>query len=464
MFSVSRLRTTVAVIVCSLGSRFPLLHCFIVGILLSLNMLFDETAFGPWFSDPAFVEMRSLVAALDESLLEEDILELCAGLGTGYLAECCLGKKVRLAGYYDIDVNLLPWLRKLHGDALVGVHCGVSGDILSIRCSRFPRATKIIVGAPCLPWSMKGSRDSWNDERSMVFRKCLQVIVHQASMLHLREFVLENVMGMVPEIDGASPIAQVIGWLEEKLGPEWTLQRFFVNSIDFCLPQNRPRVYVIGVKGGIGPLTMPSFSTRAHFGQCMDANTPCPVQSYTSSTQLRNLFDYKVWLQKEMNNKEMLGEFAVFAVDRTPSSRTDWTVTKRISTCECLTTNGPALHILSLGEGCDVTRKSVQLTTDRPVSPSERGRLQGFPEWFVDINTLYEVAALVAFGNAISLPVLASCSFAAFSRRLNLRPLRCLFKILLQKSRGLVYFKSWLFRFRHHLRLLLEVLDRLICD
>ena len=146
----SRLRTTVAVIVCSFGSRFPLIHCFIRGILLSLNMLFDETAFGPWFVDPAFVEMRSLVAAVEESLLEDDILELCAGLGTGYLADCCLGKKVRLAGYYDTDVNLLPWLRKLHGDALVGVHCGVSGDILQIRCSRFPRATKIIVGAPCL--------------------------------------------------------------------------------------------------------------------------------------------------------------------------------------------------------------------------------------------------------------------------------------------------------------------------
>ena len=433
MFPGCRLRTTVAVIVCSFGSRFPLIHCFIGGILLSLNMLFDETAFGPWFADPAFVEMRSLVAAVEESLLEEDILELCAGLGTGYLADCCLGKKVRLAGYYDIDVNLLPWLRKLHGDALVGVHCGVSGDILQIRCSRFPRATKIIVGAPCLPWSMKGSRDSWNDDRSIVFRKCLQVIVHQASNQHLREFVLENVMGMVPEIDGASPLAEQIGWLIEKLGPEWTVKRFFVNSIDFCLPQNRPRVYVIGVKGGTGPLTMPSFATRAHFGHCMDANTPSPVQSYTNGTLLQNLFDYKIWLQEAMNNKKLLGEFAVFAVDRTPSSRTGWTVSKRISTCECLTTNGPALHILSLGEGCDVTRKSVQLTADRPASPSERGRLQGFPEWFVDINTLYEAAALVAFGNAMSVPVLASGSFAAFSRRLNLPPLRCLCKTLLQK-------------------------------
>ena len=254
MFSVSRLRTTVAVIVCSLGSRFPLLHCFIVGILLSLNMLFDETAFGPWFSDPAFVEMRSLVAALDESLLEEDILELCAGLGTGYLAECCLGKKVRLAGYYDTDVNLLPWLRKLHGDALVGVHCGVSRDILQIHCSRFPRATKIVVGAPCTPWSRKGNRGSWNDPRSVVYRKCLQVVVHQASNQHLRELVMTKIAGMVDGFDGGtSPLAQVIDWLKEKFGPEWTLQGFFVNSLDFCLPRNMNRVYCIGVKGGTSP-------------------------------------------------------------------------------------------------------------------------------------------------------------------------------------------------------------------
>jgi hypothetical protein len=186
-----------------------LIRCFIRGILLSLNMLFDETAFGPWFVDPAFVEMRSLVAAVEESLLEDDILELCAGLGTGYLADCCLGKKVRLAGYYDIDVNVLPWLRKLHGDALVGVHCGVSGDILQIRCSRFPRATKIIVGAPC--WSgFHGSLDRRNRDRLIVFRKCLQVIVHQASHQHLREFVLEN-FGSRGNVD--SPLPQVLCWL-----------------------------------------------------------------------------------------------------------------------------------------------------------------------------------------------------------------------------------------------------------
>jgi hypothetical protein len=151
-------------------------------------------------------------------------------------------------------------------------------------------------------------------------------------------------------------------------------------------------------------------------------------------------------------------------VDRTPSSRTDWTVTKRISTCECLTTNGPALHILSLGEGCDVTRKSVQLTADRPVSPPERGRLQGFPEWFVDVNTLYDGAALVAFGNAMSLPVLASGSFAAFSRRINLPPLRCLCKTLLQKITRFCLLQKFVVSLSASLRLLPEVLDRLICD
>ena len=123
----------------------------------------------------------------------------------------------------------------------------------------------------------------------------------------------------------------------------------------------------------------------------------------------------------------------------TPSSRTEWTASKRVGTCVCLDTRGPPLHILSLGEGCDVTKKSVQLIADRPVSPIERGRLQGFPEWFVDVNTLYDGAALVAFGNAMSLPVLASGSFAAFSRRINLPPLRCLCKTLLQKNHAILF-------------------------
>ena len=384
----------------------------------------DASAFGHWFSDPVFVEMRRLVATHGGGSLNEDLLELCGGLGTAYLADRCLGKSPRLVGYYDTDVNLLPWLRKLHGSALVGVHCGVSGDIMATRCSRFPPAHKIVVGAPCIPWSFKGSRESWQDKRSEVFRKCLQIIVHQARQGSLREFVLENVMGMVPEHDGASPIAEVIDYLQEKLGGEWKVQCLFVNSIDFCLAQNRPRIYVIGVKGGTGQLHMAKFATKAQFADCLDGYTESPVHHYTKGSLPQNLYEYKVWLQAAMNDRALTGQFAVFAVDRTPASRTTWSVTKHIASCECLTTKGPLLHVLSLGEGCDITSKSVRLTADRPLSPPERGRLHGFPEWFIDINTLYEPAALVAFGNAMSVPVLAAGSYAAFARRLNLPPLR----------------------------------------
>ena len=169
------------------------------------------------------------------------------------------------------------------------VYIGVSSDILQIHCSRFPRATKIVVGAPCTPWSRKGNMGSWNDPRSVVYRKCLQVVVHQASNQHLRELIMTKIAGMVDGFDGGtSPLAQVIDWLKEKFGPEWTLQGFFVNSLDFCFPRNMNRVYCIGVKGGTSPLTMPRFATRAHFGQCMDANTPFPVQSYIRGSMLEN--------------------------------------------------------------------------------------------------------------------------------------------------------------------------------
>ena len=125
-----------------------------------------------------------------------------------------------------------------------------------------------------------------------------------------------------------------------------------------------------------------------------------------------------------MNAASLRGKFAVSATDRTPSSRTSWNVSRHVDCCECLTATGPLLHVMSLGEGCDATDPTVKLSVDKEVSAFERGRLQGFPEWLIDINEKFPDDAVKAFGSAMSLPVLAAAGYTAYAQLWSLSPTR----------------------------------------
>jgi hypothetical protein len=121
-----------------------------------------------------------------------------------------------------------------------------------------------------------------------------------------------------------------------------------------------------------------------------------------SPLQQQNLYDYKVWLARQIRDEKMEGVFACLVYDRTPSVRTNWKVRNGIDIAECLTTVGPPFHVLSLG----VTREHPKFI-DRALLNSERAGLQGFPRWYVN-NTGENRATLKALGNAMSVPVVFS--------------------------------------------------------
>lgn len=387
------------------------------------------SGYGKWFDDIVFRGMRLEAADIPDIF---DLLELCSGLGTGYIGSRCVGINTRCVGAYEYSTELLPWMIEVHGRQLQVIHCGpVDGNILLIAIDKFQKAHIIIAGPPCPPWSAKGSRQSWADERSKPFVHVMKIIVYQARYGHLLVFIIENVLGFCQkQKDGSVPLDEACSWLRKRLGVDWQISSNEVNSADFGVPQNRPRVYIVGVKIHAGgrslrkPFHIPKFSARGRLSDIMDTDvtrscwTSAELLDYGySHGQLENLHDFKLWYQPEMNEKSCKGQLACFPYDRTPMSRTAWSVTKHVDVSECLTATGPVLHVMSLGEGCDATDSRVALTFDKPLSQFERGRLQGYPEWFIDIGSGVAKDSLKAFGNAMTVPVVASVLYAAMAKR-----------------------------------------------
>ena len=377
-----------------------------------LDSIHNCSAFGHWAKDPVWNEMRACLATVTQTIV---IMELFGGLSTGFIALSALGLSVQLEVYCDHNVHLQHWLKKLHGSSQA-LRCGkVIGDVLELAPGLVALVHVIIAGPPCPPWSAKGARKSWNDDRSIPFWHTLHIIVAAAHSGSLVFFVLENVVGFTQkQKDGSIPIDDVVALLIEKLPKNWSVDFCFYNSWNFGLAQSRRRVYLVGRKaipsniGPSGPPPAKRFVNAPSLASIFDgpfigvSGARGESGAGYSDLQQANLREWKAAFSPDISNPAKIGSFAVVAYDRTPGSRTSWTPTQSSEFCECLTATGPLLHCFSLVDHC----KSL----DRTLRLSERSLLQGFPRGYIVDDAMYN-AGVTAVGNAMSVPVVAAVCF-----------------------------------------------------
>ena len=180
-----------------------------------------------------------------------------------------------------------------------------------------------------------------------------------------------------------SPASEIIERLQLGLGTSWTVTMHSVNSLDFGLPQSRPRLCFVGRRLVLCPNGCPSglpeFVSRMKLEAALvpdDVLASEPAGSGRPYTALcnQNIDDWKKACKQMMFSESCAGQCLVVAADRTPTNRTAWGGTlPKPGIFPCLTATGPMLHILSAGEG------SRNLSIDRPVHKFERGAVQGFP-------------------------------------------------------------------------------------
>ncbi len=121
-----------------------------------------------------------------------------------------------------------------------------SGDIHQII--DIPSFDLLLGGFPCQPFSYAGKRKGFGDTRGTLFFEIERILgKHQP-----KAFLLENVRGLYTH-DGGRTFETIIGKLHD-LG--YGTYDLLLNSSDFGVPQNRVRLYILGIKGTTPRMTL----------------------------------------------------------------------------------------------------------------------------------------------------------------------------------------------------------------
>ncbi|MBU7005310.1 DNA (cytosine-5-)-methyltransferase [Phosphitispora fastidiosa] len=123
-----------------------------------------------------------------------------------------------------------------------------SGDIYQIN--EIPRFDFLLAGFPCQPFSYAGKQQGFGDTRGTLFFEIERILsTHKPTA-----FLLENVRGLVTHDKGRT--FKTILTNLENLG--YGVDYLLLNSCNFKIPQNRVRLYIVGILGKKPRLTLQS--------------------------------------------------------------------------------------------------------------------------------------------------------------------------------------------------------------
>ena len=119
----------------------------------------------------------------------------------------------------------------------------VQGDIKTINLNTLPKFDVLTAGFPCQPFSISGHKKGFEDTRGTLFFDICKIIENKKPKV----VVLENVKHFINH-DKKRTLKTVIKSLES-LGYNVVFK--LLNAINFGLPQNRERVFIIASKKGV---------------------------------------------------------------------------------------------------------------------------------------------------------------------------------------------------------------------
>ena len=111
-------------------------------------------------------------------------------------------------------------------------------DATKINPSEIPDIDLICAGFPCQPFSVSGLRRGFADTRGTLFHE----IVRVAEARYPQYLLLENVWGLLNHEQGQT--FETI--LKEIHALGYSLEWYVCNSVNFGVPQQRQRIYVVG--------------------------------------------------------------------------------------------------------------------------------------------------------------------------------------------------------------------------
>jgi DNA (cytosine-5)-methyltransferase 1 len=117
-----------------------------------------------------------------------------------------------------------------------------SGDIKQTS-EEIPEFDFMLAGFPCQPFSYAGKRMGFGDTRGTLFFEVEKILAAHKP----QGFLLENVRGLTTH-DRGRTLATIIGRLNML---DYKTHYVLCNSSNFGVPQNRVRIYILGILGEV---------------------------------------------------------------------------------------------------------------------------------------------------------------------------------------------------------------------
>ncbi len=124
------------------------------------------------------------------------------------------------------------------------------GDITKVDKKAIPDFDILTGGFPCQPFSQAGFKKGFSDTRGTLFYDIADII----KVKKPKAFFLENVRGLLAH-DNGKTFETIKSVLTEELG--YSLFFNIVKASDHGLPQNRPRLFMIGFRNKKIPFSFP---------------------------------------------------------------------------------------------------------------------------------------------------------------------------------------------------------------
>jgi DNA (cytosine-5)-methyltransferase 1 len=249
-----------------------------------------------------------------------------------------------------------------------------SGDITEIHEKDVPNHDVLLAGFPCQPFSHAGLKRGFDDIRGTLFFDIVRILKEKKPKMVL----LENVKGFTSHDKGNT--FKVVCETLEKLGYEVHSQ--VLNARDFGVPQNRERIYIVGIdrkRTLKTPFTFPKPpKSPVTVGEILESRVDT---KYTISD--------KLWKghQRRLREHRAKGNGFGYSLFNSSSQYTS-TISARYYK------DGSEILIEQKGKN------------PRKITPREAARLQGFPDSFkIPVS---DAQAYRQFGNSVAVPVVSA--------------------------------------------------------
>lgn len=262
------------------------------------------------------------------------------------------------------------------------IDCADLREVVKEMDKKIPKFDILLGGFPCQSFSIAGKQKGFADTRGTMFFEVEKILAKYKP----RAFLLENVRNLENH-DKGNTLKVILDVLINKLG--YDVHYKILNAKDFGVPQNRPRIYIVGFKKKTN-FTFPEPTKRVKLKSILQKNVD--PKHYISQM-------YYEGMERHRNRHASKGNgFGYMVLD--PEGVSNSLVVGGMGRERNLVKDKP-INVYKKGMDKKMTKNALGI---RKLTIRECARLQGFPDDF--IFPVKDSPTYKQLGNSVAVPVM----------------------------------------------------------